>query len=61
MNSEVSKHLHKELIEHGIVQSCLNCENFNEDSEKCSLAPAFALPAKVVVYGCSKWIILIPF
>ena len=59
MNYEQSQQLHKELVKQGIVATCLNCEHF--DKEKCLLAPAFALPAVVVVFGCPKWIQAPPF
>lgn len=59
MNSEQRKALHEEMILHAVVSSCLNCEQF--DKEKCQLAPTYNLPAKVVVYGCPKWTMMIPF
>lgn len=61
MNSEQSNRLHRELITSCIIQTCLNCEYFDEKPERCSLAPTYPLPAKVVVFGCPKWIPLIPF
>jgi len=61
MSSELKKTLHEELVKASIVRSCLNCENFKEEDERCSLAPSYPLPAKVVVYGCLKWIMVIPF
>jgi len=59
MTSEQRKALHEELVKHAVVTSCLNCEMF--EKEKCLLAPTFQLPAKVIVFGCPKWIMLIPF
>jgi len=52
--------LHEELIYCGIVRSCLNCELFNRDLETCQLAGARP-PVKVVVFGCPKWTLDIPF
>lgn len=38
-----------------LYQSCINCENFNDKTEQCYLAKTRP-PAKVIVYGCEKWI-----
>lgn len=59
MNSDQKKQLLQALIKDAIVQSCLNCENF--DKERCKLAPSIPLPARVVVFGCKEWQMDIPF
>jgi len=46
MNSDIKATLHEELVKNCIVRSCLNCENFNDKTERCELAPAYPLPAK---------------
>lgn len=53
--------LHQELIQSGIVASCVNCENWHEPTERCALAPQAPVPIKVVIFGCSKWLQVIPF
>jgi len=37
-----------------IYIGCLNCANFREKDELCSLVMQRP-PAKVIVYGCPKW------
>lgn len=59
MNSEQKETLHQALVRDSIVRTCLNCEMF--ENEKCLLAPTFKLPAKVIVFGCPKWTMSIPF
>jgi len=58
---ELNSQLHKELVAHYIVRSCLNCENFDKRKEQCDLAPGQRPPAEILVYGCIKWEMLIPF
>lgn len=52
---------HKELVQDLVVQSCINCENWDEKAEGCTLAGGQRPPAKVVVYGCPAWVPYIPF
>ena len=61
MNLQQSKLLHEELVKTCTIQTCLNCENYLEKAERCTLAPAYSLPAQVIVFGCPKWIPMIPF
>jgi hypothetical protein len=59
MDSELKATLHQELVSNCIVRTCYNCEL--RDGEKCSLAPTYTLPVKVIIFGCPKWIPFIPF
>lgn len=61
MNSEQAHNLHEALLEEQVIRSCLNCDNFKEEDERCILAPAYPLPAKVIVFGCPKWTGVVPF
>ena len=38
-----------------IYKSCMNCINFNEQREGCSLANWQRPPARVIAYGCPQW------
>lgn len=38
-----------------LYQSCINCEWFQEKTEQCFLVKQRP-PAKVIVFGCEKWI-----
>lgn len=40
--------------------NCLNCENFDEKTEMCSLYDARP-PAATIVSGCDSWVLDIPF
>jgi len=61
MNSKLQDELHRALIQDCIVHSCLNCEQFNAEKERCTHAPEHPLPTTVVVYGCKSWEPSIPF
>lgn len=67
--------LHKELIDHGILPSCLNCEHSNTDGKMtvwsppkptdpervgCNLYKQFP-PLSVVVVGCENYRQAVPF
>lgn len=41
-------------------RTCINCENFDHDQEKCRLVDQRP-PLKVIVYGCEQYIEEIPF
>lgn len=43
-----------EVIDNGRV-TCLRCENFDEITERCALAPGMKIPARVIAYGCQKF------
>ena len=38
-----------------IYKSCMNCINFSEQREGCSLANYQRPPARVIAYGCPQW------
>lgn len=61
MNFKQQDELHRVLIEGCILQSCLNCEAFDAEKERCKLAPSYPLPPAVVVFGCKSWEQVIPF
>ena len=42
------------------TQNCVNCENFDIDTEFCKLVKARP-PASILVRGCEKYEELIPF
>lgn len=42
------------------ADNCLNCENFDEDSEVCSKYKARP-PARTIAEGCESWDLDIPF
>lgn len=48
------------LIDREIWPTCINCDNFNEEEEKCKLYDQRP-PARVIVKGCPQWIPIIPF
>lgn len=60
MGLEASQIFHEQLILTDIVVSCLNCGNFDANGEACLLYKTRP-PAKVMVYGCASWEVLIPF
>ena len=43
-----------ELKPEDIVESCLTCQNFNEDTEQCGLYFARP-PARVIAFGCPSY------
>jgi hypothetical protein len=61
MNSEDTKKLHEALVYDCIIRTCLNCEFFNKEAERCGNFPASPVPAKVLVFGCPQWMPFIPF
>lgn len=38
----------------GIVQTCVSCDHFDGDTERCRLANARP-PARVIAFGCEKY------
>ena len=52
--------LHQQLIKQQVVHSCLNCLEFDDETEHCTVVNVTP-PAKVLVYGCPKWTPDIPF
>lgn len=40
--------------------NCVNCDNFDESTEVCSLVNQRP-PAKIIARGCERWIVRIPF
>lgn len=61
MSSDTEQLLHEELIKNCVIRSCINCTNLVKLTERCSLAPTYHLPMKVIVFGCPKWIVDLPF
>lgn len=66
--------LHKELITHAIVPTCLNCAHTDDDAYRVTapirprdFAPVICgkykvqVPIQVVVVGCADWVQGIPF
>jgi len=60
MTAELAKQLAKEFWTNVIFQSCVNCDNFNDEKEICNLFKQRP-PARVIAHGCEKWAELIPF
>lgn len=50
----------RKIVESGIWQSCLNCSNFESESEVCKIYNQKP-PAYIVINGCEKHIGDIPF
>lgn len=48
LSSIIETHLEKN------IKTCINCVNFNEPSESCTLYKAKP-PARVIALGCEKW------
>lgn len=56
MKYETAYALHKELIELGIVPSCVNCDHWSiKDEGGCCLYGAILPPPYVIVLGCDQW------
>lgn len=51
---------HKRLVKLQVVNSCLNCVEWNPKPETCGKYKARP-PAEVIVYGCPAWEEDIPF
>ena len=45
----------------GGFPSCMNCEYFSEVTEGCRLAGGARPPARVIAFGCSKFLPAPPF
>lgn len=52
--------VHQKLVDNFILRTCLNCECFDPHGETC-LQFRVKPPAKVLVFGCEKWLPDIPF
>ena len=53
--------LHRCLVNHYIVQSCVNCAKFNPELEICKMVNQRP-PARIIVFSCGEqWEIDIPF
>lgn len=50
----------RELIDRQQVVTCINCIQWNDHDEKCTLAK-IRPPARVIVFGCPAWEEDIPF
>ena len=40
------------LVGAGMLQTCLHCEHFNEETEGCAKAGGLRPPAETIVFGC---------
>lgn len=62
ITATLAKELAREFAQwtHVMLQSCINCDNFKEDTEICSLFNQRP-PARIIVESCEKWVELIPF
>lgn len=57
----VADRFHKQMIEAGTFQSCLNCDQFKVKENKCEKF-GVTPPAEVIVFSCGKdWALDIPF
>ena len=53
--------MHKEFLDRQALQSCLNCEEWNDKTETCELFK-MKPPARVIVFSCgAQWLGKIPF
>ena len=44
--------VHTALVDAGMLQTCLHCEHFNEETEGCAKAGGLRPPAETIVFGC---------
>ena len=52
--------LQNKMIEKDCWQTCLNCEHWNKNVEKCKLYEQKP-PLNTIVVGCEQWYYEIPF
>lgn len=53
--------MHQEFLDRQVLQSCLNCESWDDDKETCMLFKERP-PARVIVFSCGdQWLGEIPF
>ena len=50
---------HKDLVDSGVVQSCITCDRFNPGNEFCLLANQRP-PAHVITLSCGKFYLPAP-
>ena len=48
-------------IRRGSWRTCVNCDQFNKETEGCKFANGSRPPAMVIVMGCDSWVEEIPF
>ena len=48
----IAEAVHTALVEAGMLQTCLHCVHFNEETEGCAKAGGLRPPAETLVFGC---------
>lgn len=48
----IAEAVHTALVEAGMLQTCLHCVHFNEETEGCAKAGGLRPPAETIVFGC---------
>jgi hypothetical protein len=56
---QLKDYIHQ-MAEVPVEVNCVNCENFDADTELCALYNARP-PAATIVKGCDSWVLDIPF
>lgn len=61
--TEQQRTLHIQLVDRGILPSCLNCEHWKSTSSGggCDLAQGATPPPATIVVACPEWQQEIPF
>lgn len=60
--ARIADEMHHAMIDKMLVQSCLNCENWNDVTNLCKRWKALP-PPNVIVYSCGDagWFPILPF
>lgn len=48
----IAEAVHTALVQAGMLQTCLNCQHFDEGTEGCAKAGGKRPPAETIVFGC---------
>lgn len=48
----IAEAVHTALVDAGMLQTCLHCIHFDEDTEGCAKAGGLRPPAETIVFGC---------
>lgn len=46
--------VHRYLVDQQVLPTCLNCSQFNKETNLCLLA-GVQPPPEVLVFGCERW------
>ena len=48
----IAEAVHTALVEASMLQTCLHCAHFDEETEGCAKAGGLRPPAETIVFGC---------